>query len=175
MSKRILILLAASLAAFGIVSVGSAADPPYPAAKVGDLFLSVQIVNTTGAIITQVKPGDRSSSVPLARPEDEEVPDRAREAVLLPRDPGRREREVRLHANRHRRHAAVPVDGHLDGSRELRARDGQVPRARPAEALAEARVVPADPGGELAADRHEHAADVTGRRAAAEHIAECTG
>jgi hypothetical protein len=57
-SKRILVLVAASLAAIGIVSVGSAADPPYPAAKVGDLFLSVQIVNTTGALVTQVKPGD---------------------------------------------------------------------------------------------------------------------
>jgi hypothetical protein len=57
-SKRILILLAASLAAIGLVQVGSAADPPFPAAKVGDLFLSVQVVNNTGAIVTQVKPGD---------------------------------------------------------------------------------------------------------------------
>ena len=58
MSKRILILLVASLAAIGIVSVGSAADPPFPATKVGDLFLSVQTVDSSGALITQVKPGD---------------------------------------------------------------------------------------------------------------------
>jgi len=57
-SKRILVLLAASLAAIGIVSVGSAADPPFPATKVGDLFLSVQTVDSSGAMITQVKPGD---------------------------------------------------------------------------------------------------------------------
>jgi hypothetical protein len=56
--KRLSILLAVSIAAFGIVSVGSAADPPFPATKVGDLFLSVQTVNNTGAIVTQVKPGD---------------------------------------------------------------------------------------------------------------------
>jgi hypothetical protein len=56
--KRISILLAVSIAAFGIVQVGSAADPPFPATKVGDLFLSVQTVNNTGAIVTQVKPGD---------------------------------------------------------------------------------------------------------------------
>ena len=58
MIKRISILLAVSLAAFGIVQVGSAADPPFPATKVGDLFLSVQTVDNTGAIVTQVKPGD---------------------------------------------------------------------------------------------------------------------
>ena len=58
MIKRISILLAVSIAAFGIVQVGSAADPPFPATKVGDLFLSVQTVNNTGAIVTQVKPGD---------------------------------------------------------------------------------------------------------------------
>ena len=58
MSKRIWILLVVSIAAIGIVSVGSAADPPFPATKVGDLFLSVQTVDSTGALITQVKPGD---------------------------------------------------------------------------------------------------------------------
>ncbi len=58
MIKRISILLAVSIAAFGIVQVGSAADPPFPATKVGDLFLSVQTVDNTGAIVTQVKPGD---------------------------------------------------------------------------------------------------------------------
>jgi hypothetical protein len=56
--KRLVILLAASLSAVGLVSIGSAADPPYPATKVGDLFLSVQTVDSTGAIVTQVKPGD---------------------------------------------------------------------------------------------------------------------